>query len=61
MLLPEYWGKGYGSEIAGELLHRVDKLKSIKLVTAVTSSNNSASKNILIKHVFVSEKVYMSE
>lgn len=54
MLLPNYWGKGYGREIVRELIKKAEKIKSIHKVTAITDPNNSASKKILLNNGFVS-------
>ncbi|MBZ9623800.1 GNAT family N-acetyltransferase [Clostridium sp. FP2] len=58
LLLPEYWGKGYGSEIVGELLNKAEGTKSIQQVTAITDPNNIGSKKILLNNDFVSCKIY---
>ncbi|GAA0497772.1 GNAT family N-acetyltransferase [Salinibacillus aidingensis] len=56
MVLPEYWGKGYGSEIAEILLENANKL-SLNRVTAIIDPNNLPSRKILIKKGFISEKI----
>lgn len=58
MLLPEYWGKGYGSEIAGELIKKAEDTKSIQKITAYIDPNNIGSKKILLNNGFVSCKLY---
>lgn len=58
LLLPEYWGKGYGSEIARELLTKAEETKSIQRVVATTDPNNIASKKILLNSGFESCKIY---
>ncbi|GCD10554.1 GNAT family N-acetyltransferase [Clostridium tagluense] len=58
MILPEYWGKGYGSEIVRELLNKAEETKSIQRVTAITDPNNIGSKKILLSNDFVSCKIY---
>ncbi|MBZ9688545.1 GNAT family N-acetyltransferase [Clostridium estertheticum] len=58
LLLPEYWGKGYGSEIVGELLNKAEETKSIQQVTAITDPNNIGSKKILLNNGFISLKIY---
>lgn len=58
LLLPEYWGKGFGSEIVVELLNVAEESNSIKRVTAITDPNNIASKKILLNNGFVSCKTY---
>jgi RimJ/RimL family protein N-acetyltransferase len=61
MLLPDYWGNGYGSEIAAALLHKAYSVSDIQQVAAITSPNNAASKKILTKLGFLSQKVYEIE
>jgi [ribosomal protein S5]-alanine N-acetyltransferase len=58
LLLPYYWGNGYGSEIAVELLNKANKVMSIQKVRAITDPNNMVSKKILLKQGFISQKVY---
>lgn len=58
MLLPDYWGKGFGSEIVKELLQKTEKTKSIHKVTAIMDPNNSASQKILLNNGFVSCKIF---
>lgn len=56
MLLPKYWGKGFGSKIADVLIEKA-KQTSVKRLTAVIDPNNIPSRNILIKRGFRSEKI----
>jgi [ribosomal protein S5]-alanine N-acetyltransferase len=56
MLLPEYWGKGYGREIA-ELLINKAKNTNVNRLTAIIDPKNIPSRKILIKSGFHSEKV----
>lgn len=58
MLLPEYWGKGYGSEIVRELLKKAEETTSIQQVIGIIDPNNIASKKILLNNGFVSCKIY---
>jgi len=58
MLLPGYWGKGYGSEIVRELLKKAAQTMSIKQVIGIIDPNNIASKKILLNNSFVSCKIY---
>ena len=58
MILPEYWRKGYGSEVVQELLKKIQKVKSIKKVIANIDPNNIASKKILINNGFTPCKSY---
>lgn len=56
MLLPEHWGKGYGSEIAKILIEKA-KNNSIKRLIAIIDPNNIPSRKILINSGFQSEKL----
>lgn len=56
MLLPEYWGKGYGNTIAEQLIELAKKTKINKL-KAIIDPENIPSKKILIKQGFTSEKI----
>ncbi len=58
LLLPEYWGMGYGSEIVRELLNKAEGVKSIQQVTGIIDPSNIASRKILIKNGFSSRKVF---
>ncbi|WP_346939834.1 GNAT family N-acetyltransferase [uncultured Clostridium sp.] len=57
LLLPEYWGMGYGSEIVSKLLNKAEGMKSIQQVTGIVDPSNIASRKILIKNGFSSCKV----
>ena len=57
MLLPEFWGRGYGNEIAEHLLEVAISDPLLKRVYANTDPDNSASRKILLKNGFTSEKV----
>lgn len=61
MLLPEYWGYGYGTEIAAMLLELAVMCKGINEITAITVPENMASKRVLVKNGFVFEKKYKVE
>lgn len=58
MLLPEYWGNGYGTEMVDVLLNSLGQINTIQQVTAITDPTNRASQKILLKHGFHSLKVY---
>lgn len=58
MLMPEYWGKGYGSEILGELLNIADSIPDIRKLVGITKPNNIISKRILCKYGFKSVEVF---
>ncbi|WP_067841818.1 GNAT family N-acetyltransferase [Amphibacillus sediminis] len=57
MLLPEYWGKGFGTSIAELLINKAKTLPRLKTVTAIIDPNNVPSKKILTKLGFVTAKV----
>jgi len=56
MLLPEYWGKGYGGQIASKLINAANHAGLHKL-TAIIDPNNTASKKILLKNGFCTVKI----
>jgi RimJ/RimL family protein N-acetyltransferase len=57
MLLPEFWGNGFGSEIAETLLEEAISDPNLTRVYANTDPNNVASRKILINNGFTSEEV----
>jgi RimJ/RimL family protein N-acetyltransferase len=61
MLLPDYWGKGYGTEIVGCLLNLVSKYESVKEIIAITDPNNIGSRKVLLKNGFESNLTYKVE
>ena len=56
MLLPDYWGRGLGSEIARLLVEKA-RTQQLKRLIAIIDPNNIPSRKILLKHGFVSDKV----
>ncbi|MBG9537433.1 acetyltransferase [Bacillus thuringiensis] len=56
MILPEHWGKRYGSRIAKELIN-IAKQTDINVLKAIIDPNNIASRKILLHVGFTSEKV----
>ncbi|MES5893687.1 MULTISPECIES: GNAT family N-acetyltransferase [Bacillus cereus group] len=56
MLLPEHWGKKYGSCIARELIE-IAKQTEVTVLKAIIDPNNIPSRKILINVGFTSEKV----
>lgn len=50
--LPEYWGKGYGTEVVGMLVNKAEQFQSVRKVTAIIDSNNIGSKRVLLKNKF---------
>lgn len=56
MLLPEHWGKRYGSCIARELIE-IAKHTDVNVLKAIIDPNNIPSRKILINVGFTSDKV----
>lgn len=52
MLLPQFWGNGYGNEITEVLLQKARKESTLKKITAVIHSANIASRKILVRNGF---------
>lgn len=61
MLIPDYWRKGYGSEIVRIFIKKAEETKSIHKVTAITDPNNFVSKKILFNNGFTSSKIFEIE
>jgi RimJ/RimL family protein N-acetyltransferase len=57
MLLPEFWGNGFGSEIAETLMEVAKSGLHLNRLYAITDPDNSASRKILINNGFTSEEV----
>ncbi|ELK45448.1 UNVERIFIED_CONTAM: GNAT family N-acetyltransferase [Halobacillus marinus] len=53
MIVPDCWGLGYGSRIAGRLITMAEN-QGLERLTAVIDPKNTASKRILTKQGFVS-------
>ncbi len=56
MLLPPFWGRGYGTEVARMLIELAEQT-DVKKLMATIDPNNIASRKILVNQQFVSEKV----
>ncbi|PFN19737.1 GNAT family N-acetyltransferase [Bacillus cereus] len=56
MLLPEHWGKRYGSAIAKELMN-IAKQTDVSVLKAIIDPNNIPSRKILLNVGFTSEIV----
>jgi RimJ/RimL family protein N-acetyltransferase len=56
MLKPEFWGLGYGSEIAGYLMKVAEADPELTRVYAIVDPDHIASKKILLRLGFESEK-----
>jgi len=55
MLLPEYWGKGIGSQVAKILIDHAKKQHQLNDLIAIIDPKNVASKKILINQGFYSK------
>lgn len=53
LLLPEYWKKGYGSEIAETLVNRSKMIAEIEFLIAIIDPENVASRKILENQGFL--------
>ncbi|WP_026909331.1 GNAT family N-acetyltransferase [Paucisalibacillus globulus] len=56
MILPEYWGMGYGTEIAKRLINIANQ-SNVKILKAIIDPENIPSRKILINQGFISEKI----
>ena len=56
LLLPEYWRKGYGTEVVRQLLEMAEK-SGIREVTAMTDQRNAAAIGLLEKTGFAKQSV----
>lgn len=57
LLQPEYWGQGFGNEIAKVLLEVAKSDPELTRVFAITDPKNIASRKILLKNGFISEEL----
>lgn len=57
LLRPEFWGKGFGNEIAEVLLEVALADSELTRIFAITDPANIASRKILLNNGFVSEEV----
>lgn len=57
LVLPEYWGKGYGTEIAEHLMALAESTPFLHKIIAIIDPSNAGSRKILINLGFVSEQV----
>jgi ribosomal-protein-alanine N-acetyltransferase len=55
LLLPEYWGKGFGTEIANHFMALAASTPFLNRITAIIDPANLASRSILIRQGFISE------
>ncbi len=50
--MPEFWGQGYGSEIAQAMVTLGKQVNNIHSLIAIIDPENTASKKILVKQGF---------
>ena len=58
-LMPEFWGKGYATELTIEGLKYVFTKTSINIIYGVTEEPNTGSQNVLMKAGFKEDEVFM--
>ena len=51
-LQPEFWGQGYGFELAQQLMAHIKTIDAIRSIKAMVDFDNLASRRILIKNGF---------
>ena len=56
MILPQYWGKGYGQSMAKHLIEYA-KQTNVHTLTAIIDPENIPSRKILLKNGFTSVKI----
>lgn len=61
-LFPEFWGKGYASELAGEMI-KYGQDKGLKSICGVTRPDNLASRRVLekCKMTFIDEREFYGQ
>ena len=52
LLMPEFWGKGYGSEIAPSMVNLGKQIEDIHTLVAIIDPENVASQKILMNQGF---------
>ena len=57
MFLPDFWGKGYGSEISTTMVEYARNVSALKTIIAIIDPQNVASKKILLNCGFYLYKV----
>lgn len=58
MLLPQYWGKGYGKQVAEYVLNIAKDIEQLTRLTGNIDPENKGSRKILTNHGFTSEKLF---
>jgi RimJ/RimL family protein N-acetyltransferase len=58
MVLPEYWGQGYATEIVKSLIEIAKQTSTIKKVIGLVGPFNIPSKKVLTKNGFTFERTY---
>jgi len=57
--MPEYWGKGYATELTIAGLKYVFTKTTISIIYGVTEEPNTGSQNVLLKAGFKEDEVFM--
>ena len=58
-LLPQYWGKGYATELTRNGLHYVFAKMNLNVIYALTETPNISSQKVLIKTGFTEDGIIM--
>ena len=61
MLLPQFWGRGYGTELVGRLLRLAEELGRADRIAAITDPGNLRSRRILLRYGFVPVERFVNE
>lgn len=61
MLLPQYWNKGYGTNLVNLLLQKANETHKEAAIIAITNPTNTYSKRILQRAGFELVKQYVNE
>lgn len=61
MLLPQFWGRGYGTELVGRLLRLAEELGRDEEIAAITAPENIRSSRILLRYGFVPVERFRNE
>jgi len=61
MLLPEFWGKGYATEIAGMLVNRAKEEGGVRKISGTIDPANERSRRVLLENGFAFERAFEVE
>ena len=55
MVLPEYWNRGYATEMVAQLLEQAQRIPDLTVVRGIMDPENTASQRVLKHHGFTLE------